>query len=167
MLANDFPQKFHFFSQIATISWDVVVSSLRLAASFLVAILVISCAQRSSPVLLSKPFALCADKLENVSYQIESGIDAQRGFVREGETTIAIDIGLYPDIPLTLRENVRSQPSKFSFYRNVSRTAGAELRLYTYKQFNEYVFVQFMLDRDNTKQIALIDKLGKALHYCQ
>lgn len=135
-------------------------------AVVLVVCLIGGCTQHDRYTTVSKPFGLCAKETKGITYHLESGIDAQRGTIQNGSTAIRVYIDTYPDIQLSQRQRVKQQPAGFTLFTDEKSTDGGEQKMYTYKQYNEYVFVQLKFDSRNAKQIALADMMSRAFAPC-
>lgn len=150
-----------------TMSKGVGVINKRVKVIILVsALMLASCSSSGDYVVISKPFGLCAPRSMGVSYNLKSGIDVQAGTIEQGSTKIDIYITLYPDISFSKRERAKLQPGEFRFFFESSKKNGEETRIYTFKKFNEPIFVELNYHKDDVRQVVLVHKIESAFFVC-
>lgn len=132
----------------------------------LAACLASSCTQHDRYTTVSKPFGLCAKETKGVTYHLKLYYDTQRGTIHRNSTVIGIDIDTYPNIERSQLERVKQQPSYFALFMDEPSANGEETKIYTYKQYHEYVFVQLKFDSRNAEQVALADMVSHAFAPC-
>ncbi|MDO1528624.1 hypothetical protein QMK61_07205 [Fulvimonas sp. R45] len=145
----------------------------RIALSVLLCSITLGCQART--VTLSAPFDLCAKTIKGVTFNLNSGIDADVIHAHSQEAIATIYIGQHPDIPPGMnirRDKTRYVPRelglRLQFIAESTRANGHGLvRLYGYdRAAGDQILILVSAD-DGRSNAHLVRQVGDALMRCK
>lgn len=128
----------------------------------LLALLLVACDRHET--VISQNFDLCLNA-KNIDFDLESGIDTQRGVMRRGANSVKFHI--YSSVDSTWRDDARSaDPNDRLTLLGSQAAAGMHKNTYVYKQGSDYVFVDLEFS-DDIPSSKFASELESSLRACE